>query len=226
VAYTRTLAQLKTSLLVRGQYENSADITPAVQLEVINDALVESHNLIVQRWDDYYTQISPQFVTTPSIDTYALPTDFEKLRKVELMLVSGASSQARWLRIYPISVDDQHRLTTIVAHRYKYRVAVVAGAASLILVPVPLVVETLRVFYIPHATQLANDPDVVVFDTPIEQKLVLQIALRDLYQRQDLPTQEIEGKIQILASQVRTAADHDAGEPFYLGSRTGDDEYY
>ena len=28
--YTRTLAQLRTSFLIRGSYENSADITPAV----------------------------------------------------------------------------------------------------------------------------------------------------------------------------------------------------
>jgi hypothetical protein len=139
------------------------------------------------------------------------------------MLVSAVSPQARWLRLYPINIDDTHRYNTVVAHKYKYRVAVVAAAASLILVPVPTVAETIRVSYIPHATQLVSDSDVVVFDTPQEQKLVLHIALRDAYQRQDLDTQEIEGKIAILASQVRTAADHDAGEPFYLGRRTGDD---
>lgn len=222
MAYQRTLLQLRTSFLIRGQYENSADITPSVANEMLNDALVESHNLIVQKWDDYYTQISTPFATTVGVDTYALPTDFEKLRKVEV-LYSGVSTdpQARWVRIYPIDVDDTHRRHTVTNHRYQYRIAVVSGAASLVLVPVPMAVETVRVFYIPHCTQLVNDSDVVVFDTPLEQKLVLHIALRDAYQRQDLDTQLIEAKIDKLASQVRTAADHDAGEPFYLGRSTG-----
>jgi hypothetical protein len=97
-----------------------------------------------------------------------------------------------------------------------------------VLVPVPSsATQTLRAFYIPAAPQLALDTDTVQFDTPVEQKLVLHIALRDCYQRQDLPTQEIEAKILQLASQLRTAADHDAGEPFYLGRRTddGEDDY-
>lgn len=223
--FQRTLAQLRQSLLVRGQYENSADITPAVANELLNDALIESHNLIVQRWDDYYTQVSTPFVTTSGVDTYALSTDFEKLRKVEI-LCSGVATdpQARWQRLFPIDVDDTHHRRNVTAKKYSYRIAVVASVASLILVPPPMTVETIRTFYIPHCGQLVADSDVVVFDTPQEQKLVLHIALRDAYQRQDLPTQDIEGKIQLLVSQVRTASDHDAGEPFYLGRRTGDSE--
>lgn len=227
MAYQRTLAQLRQSFLVRGQYENSADITPAVANELLNDALIEGYNLIVQRWDDYYTQVGTPFATVVGTDTYALATDFEKLRKVEV-LVSGLATdpQARWAQLYPVSIDDTHRHRSTSPRAARYRIAAAAGAASLVIVPAPASVSTIRVFYLPHATQLVNDSDVVVFDTPIEQKLVLHIALRDAYQRQDLPTMEIEAKIQMLASQVRTASDHDAGEPFYLGDRTShyDDE--
>lgn len=222
MAYSRTLAQLRTSFLIRGQWENSADITPAVANEMINDALIEGYNLIVERWDDYYTQVGTPFVTVVGTGTYALPTDFEKLRKVEV-LMSGlaADPNARWSPIFPVSIDDTHRHRSTAPQCMRYRIAAVAGAASLILVPPPTSVSTIRVFYLPHATQLVADSDVVVFDTPHEQKLVLHIALRDAYQRQDLPTADIEGKIALLASQVRSASDHDAGEPFYLGDRTG-----
>lgn len=226
MSYSRTLAQLRQSFLVRGQYENSADITPAVANELINDALIEAYNLIVQRWDDYYTQVGTPFVTVAGTDTYALASDFEKLRKVEV-LVSGLATDpnARWAPIYPVSIDDTHRHRSTSPRCGRYRLAAVAGAASLVLVPPPTSVSTIRVFYIPHAVQLTADSDVVVFDTPHEQKLVLHIALRDAYQRQDLPTMEIEAKIQMLASQVRSASDHDAGEPFYLGDRTGGSDY-
>lgn len=222
MSYTRTLAQLRQSFLVRGGYERSSDITPAVANELINDALNESYNLIVERWDDYYTTIgTPVITTAPGTSDYALPTDFYKLRKVEI-LCSGVATgpQARWERLYPVSIDDSHLQRTLVGKGYKYWIAF----SEIMLLPCPQVVETVRVFYIPAAPQLLSDTDTVQFDTPVEQKLVLHIALRDAYQRQDLSTMEIEAKIASLSAQLRTAGDHDAGEPFYLGRRTGDHE--
>lgn len=222
MAYTRTLAQLRQSFLVRGQYENSGDITPSVANELLNDALVESQNLIVQRWDDYYTVVSTSWVTVAGTQSYALPSDFYKLRKVEVLFSGQATDpNACWQRVYPVSVDDTHRRHILIAKRYKYR----AALGQLLLYPCPEVVETVRVYYIALPPQLVLDTDTVEFDTPIEQKLVLHIALRDAYQRQDLPTQEIEAKIAQLVSQVRTNSDHDAGEPFYLGSRTDAGEW-
>lgn len=227
MAYSFTLAQLRTSFLIRGQYENSSDITPTVANEIINDALVESQNLIVQRWDDYYTIISPPFLTVSGTQSYALPTDFYKLRKVEVLLSGLATDpQARWQRCYPISPDDTHRRVILFAKKYKYWSAL----GQLSLYPCPLAIETVRVFYIQFPPQLVLDTDAVSFDTPIERKLVLHLALRDAYQRQDLPTDAIEAKIEKFMAQVRTNADHDAGEPFYLGRHTGDghdemDEY-
>lgn len=226
MSYTRTLAQLRTSFLIRGQYENSADITTNVANEMLNDALEESYNYVVERWDDYYTKISPAFVTVAGTQAYALPTDFYKLRKVEI-LRSGVATDpaAQWERLYPISIDDTHRKHHLIGKRYKYWLAY----TQLNLFPVPQAIETLRTFYLPAAPQLVLDTDTVQFDTPVEQKLVIHIALRDAYQRQDLPTGEIEAKIAQLAGQLRTAADHDAGEPFYLGRHTDDyaheDEY-
>ena len=219
MGYTRSLLQLRTSLLIRGQYEGSFDITPTVANEVINDALEESYNIIVERWDDFYTIISPTFTTVSGADTYALPTDFYKLRKVEL-LASGVATdpQARWRRLFSVSVDDAHLVRQSASQGYKYRLT----KAGIVLVLAPATnTDTLRLFYIPLPPQLALDTDTVQFDTPVEQKLVLHIALRDLYQRQDLPTQDADQKILQLVSQLRSAGDHDAGEPVYLSSHTG-----
>ena len=221
MAYTKSLAQLRQSLLVLGQYENSADITASVANQYINDALEESYNIIVTRWDDYYTVASSAMTVNAGVSSYTLPDDFYKLRKVE-MLVSGAATDAgaRWARLYPVEVEDAHTLRNDRYPRYR----LVLGTVSLF--PPTVSGRTLRVYYIPAAPQLELDTDTIQFDTPIEQKLVLHIALRDCYQRQDLPTQELEVKIQMLASQLRTAGDHDAGEPFYLTRRTGGADPY
>ena len=222
MAYTKTLAAIRTSLLIRGQYENSSDITPTVANEVINDALEESYNLIVEKWDDYYVQVSSTFTTASGTESYALPTDFYKLRKVEILYSGLATdSTARWHRLYPIDIDYNHRRHSLTSKNYRYRIA----NALLYLSPIPQAVETLRVYYIPTAVQLVNDTDSITFDTPLEFKLVLHIALRDLLQRQDLPTEALDVKIERLVASLRTAADHDAGEPFYLGNRTSDEAY-
>lgn len=215
MAYTRTLAQLRQSLLVRGSYEKSADITPAVSLEVLNDALEEAYNIIQACDDAYYVQIGTPFSLVAGTDTYSLPSDFYNLRKVEILI-----STDRWQKLLPVPLDGNQRVTQwgLTGKRYRYRIS----KQGITLSPTPRVSgDSVRVYYIPLAPQLVVDTDQVTFDRPVEQKLVLQIALRDCYQRQDLDTQLIDQKIAQLSAQLRTAADsHDDGEPFYL-SRGG-----
>lgn len=212
--YTRTLAQLRTSVQVRGNYEGSADITPAVLLEIINDALEETYTPVNASDDDYYVKLGTAFSLVVGTDTYAVPTDFYKLRKVEILVSTG-----RWARLLPVPIDGNQRISQwgLPGKRYRYRLS----KAGLTLYPVPASTDSVRLYYTPLAPQLAADGDTVTFDFPIEQKLVLHIALRDCYQRQDLDTSTIDGKIAQYRDQLRTAADsHDDGEPFYL-SRGG-----
>ncbi len=211
--YTRTLAQLRTSLLIRGSYENSADITAAVALEILNDAIEETYGICIASGDDYYVRLGSQFATVAGQASYALPTDFYELRKVEIQRDS-----VRWARLRPIALDAADMRATPVGYHRKYRYRL--STAGLTLDPVPQSVDQLRIYYVPLAPQLAIDSDQVTFDRPVEQKLVLHIALRDCYQRQDLATDAIDMKIAQLSKQLRTAADtHDDGEPFYLNAR-------
>lgn len=212
--YTRTLAQLRTSLLVRGGYESSADITPAVALEYLNDALAETYQPATGSDDDFYVRIGTPFALVAGTDTYPNPSDFFRLRKVEIQIDS-----TRWQKLLPVPLDGNQRVTQwgLTGKRYRYRLSNLGLTFS----PVPSSADTIRIYYNPLVPQLAVDSDLVVFDTPVEQKLVLHIALRDCYQRQDLDTASIDGKIADMRKQLRTAADiHDDGEPFYL-SRSG-----
>ena len=125
MAYTRTLAQLRTSLLVRGQYERSSDITPSVVLEVLNDALIETYDVFVQRWADYYTQVgSPVITLVSGTAAYAVPGDFYKLRKVEI-LYSGLATDpnACWKTLYPLDLSGANRraAANLVGKNYRYR---------------------------------------------------------------------------------------------------------
>jgi len=210
LTFVRTLAQMRTSVQTLGRYERSNDITPAVLLEVINGSLVESYDLILGKWDDYYVKVGSTFPTVVGQESYALPTDFYKLRLVEVQ------DGSRWIPLLPIALDEFGRRqgSAVVSKRYRYRVA----TGSLYLSPPPATTaDTLRVWYFPIAPQVASDTDTVTFDTPQEYKLFVHVALRDCRVREDLPTDQLDAKIVEMTKSLRAAADgHDAAEPFYL----------
>lgn len=220
--YTRTLLQLRTSLLQLGGFEMSTDITPVVANQYLVDALEETYEFCVACADDFYTKISTPFSLVLNQDTYALPLDFYNLRKVELQ-----RDVHRWYKLFPINIDGANRSTSIGSTyhpRYRYRVS----TAGVTFDPVPQTTDVIRMYYVPLAPQPALDTDTVTFDRPVEQKLVLHVALRDIMLRSDLDTGGLDTAIERMKRSLRTAADsHDAGEPFYLddhNSRGMDDD--
>jgi hypothetical protein len=213
--YTRTLAQLRTAVQTVGSWEGSLDITPAVLLQAINYGLLRGYDAMVQRWEDYYT-LNPTFAIVAGTDTYALATiapNFYKLRHLDV----SADGQ-RFIRCYPHDLDAAAMWSAVSqgdVRRVRYRVQ----GASLVFAPVPGA-GTGKIYYIPLAPQLAADGDVVTFDVPAEEMLVVHLAARDMLVRSDLDTSGIEKLIGEDLLGLRTAADaRDAGEPFYLNPR-------
>ena len=146
--YTRTLAQLRTSLLVRGSYEGSADITSSVCLEVLNDAIEETFDIIQSCDDDFYVRLSAAFALVAGTDTYALPSDFYNLRKVEIQ-----DSATRWIKLSPMPLDGNQSVTQwgLSGKRYRYRLS----NLGLTFYPMPASADNVRVYYMPLAPQLA-----------------------------------------------------------------------
>lgn len=212
MANARTLAQLRTSVRLRGQYERSADITDAILTEFVNEAIAEVYDLIVGKYDDYYTVLSPTFQFTAGVDTYPLPTAHYKLRKVEIQM-----DATRWRRLYPHAIEAAHLYTTwgLLSKSYRYRLQ----GQNLVFVPTPMAVETLRIYYIPVAPRLVNADD--TFDGINNyEELVIQLALLRCKSREELPSDEIEREIQRLQMRILKASDaRDAAEPFYLSSQ-------
>lgn len=229
--FSRTLAQIRSSVQSRWQLENSPDIGDgttagkATLNEMINDALLETTDILVQKWADYFTTQNT-FVTVAAQDTYDLQVistanDFYKLRKLEIQQGS------RWLRLLPHDLEGAHHFvaTSATWRKYRYRIQ----NASLVLVPAPVGVDTLRLYYVKSSPQLVADGDVVTFPVPVAFKLLLAIVGRDVLDRQELDPSAALSRIQQYTAQLKTAADGlDASEPFYInedGPSTGSDGY-
>lgn len=224
MADTLTLAQLVTALKEKGGYENSRDMTTSVLTKFLNEAIRETFDLLVAKWEDYYVK-SATFNSVAGTELYALSTitgvadDFYKLRKVEVSI-----DGARWAKVYPHDLDAAHRFTRLVGRNYRYRIQ----AASLALAPIPTGVDTFRIYYIPKFTRLVADAD--TFDAINGyEALVLEIAFYKCKDREELDTSQIEREIARLSANVRTSSDGRDAEPFYLdplGPEADDDEEY
>lgn len=212
MSYQRTLLQLRKSLARRAGIDGPDGDTASVQLtatvlnELLNDALQETYDILVQRWEDYYTITGANQTMAAGVDTYVIPTDFYKLRKVEVQHGSG------WSRLRPFDLDSSHHYRNPgTPHRYRQQ------ARNLILAPVPSTAIVFRLHYIPIRAELVTDADTVTFDVPNEQKLLLAIAWRDCLDAQELDPSPAIAKVNQLVPMLKTAADgKDATEPFYL----------
>lgn len=223
MALTKTLLQIRKALAKKAGVDGSSgdtastDLTASVLNEFINDALYESRDIIVGKWADYYTKSDPIAVVAGT-DTYNLPTDFYKLRRL-WVLVGGA----RYERLYPGDLDSAHEYTgeTIANRRYRYMML----QRQLVLMPVPQQNETLKMWHIPIPTELVSDSDSVTFDVPVELKLLVAIAWRDCLDRQTLDPSPALTKIDQFSKLLRVSSDaRDAGEPFYLNPRQSHDD--
>lgn len=221
MAYTKTLQQARYSLARRcgiagstGE-TTSVSLTAAVLNEFINDSYQETYDLLVSRWADYFTVTGSTMPMAAGTASYAVPSDFYKLRKVELAVSGG------WTRLLPFDLDASHLYRTGGTPR-RYR----EQARNIVFAPTPAQVESYRLHYIPVRLPLTADGDVITFDVPQEYKLILTIAWRDCLDAQDLDPSPAIAKIADLVPMLRIAADsRDAAEPFYLDPRGPPGEY-
>lgn len=212
MAYTRTRLQARKSLARRLGIAGadgdtaSSSLTADVLNEFINDSRQETYNILVQKWEDYFTVTSANLSMVAGTASYAVPTDFYKLRKVELQRGS------RWVRLLPTDLEVAEQFDVSGTPR-RYR----EQARNIVFMPAPATAETYRLFYVPILADLTDDADVITFDVPAEYKLLLTIAWRDALDAQDLDPSPAIAKMSDLVPQLRSAADsRDATEAFSL----------
>lgn len=220
MAKTKTLAQIKLSVQIEGQYQNSSDITGDVLTDFINKGIVRGREILTKAWADYFTIAGTAFSVVSGTQTYALPTDFEHLRKVEISTDGGS----HWYKLSPVELADTQRHQSPTARRYRYRLQ--GGTLPLALHPTPSAsTDLIRVWYIPYATELVNDADVLTINVDAEYELYVALALRKCRIREDLDTVAVDATIADCTRRLTDMADErDAGEPFYLGDERDDCE--
>jgi hypothetical protein len=199
MARTVTLSDARSAVLRLGGVDVSADLTSTVLNEAINAGIAELHDLLLEKADDRLVT-STTLTTSIGVESVALPTTFYELRKLEIV---DGSTPSGYRKLYQGSLDSSHLYTTVVGKRYRYRLQ----GSNLVLMPTPQAIESLRLFYIPYATVLTADADLIDGYNGYED-LIYHLAWRRCLVRQDLATIDIGRDM----------------EPFYLLDRVSYDE--
>lgn len=213
MARSFTLAQLRTEVRLRGDYENSDVFSDTTLTAWVNDAIAEVYELVDQACENYYVT-ETSLTTTADSDSVSLPATFYKL--VGLDYLDGN----RYRRLGAHDIQARTRTGAERGAPRSYRLQ----AGVLRLLPMPDAAYTLRLLYIPAAPQLVADGDTFDGINGFEA-LVIQKAILLCDMREERPLGDRMAVIQKLEDRVRTAVSaRDAGEPHWLGRRSDDDE--
>lgn len=211
-----TLATMRSALLRRGGVEQSADLTPTVLNDFINEGVAQVWDLIKGKRDDRLVT-STNLATVVGVATVNLPVTFYELRKLEIV---DSSTPSGFRRLRSHDLDASHLYATLYGKAYRYRLQ----GATIVLVPTPQAIESLRLWYIPLATALAADGDTFDGYNGYE-RLIFQYAWKLCLERQDLDPSPADRVIAKYEADIKAAADGRDAEPFYLdprGSSQGD----
>lgn len=210
MARTITLADMRAGVRRRGGWTNSRRVTTTLLNDVINSAIAEVWDILVEKWADYYAT-EASLATTVGVDFIALPSTFYKFRKLELRWTTPPDE---WVRLRPHDLESSHSFQS--KHRtFRYRIQ----GGQLRFAPTPQTVETLRLTFVPWSTVLVADADTFDGINGYEE-LVMQLAKLRIEEELKLDTTGAMAEVARLTMRIRTAADgRDAAEPFYLNPR-------
>jgi len=143
-----SLTELRTLTRQRADMENSQFVTDTELTRYLNNSWGELYNLIVENFNEDYYTTSSTISLSSGTDSYSLPSDFYKLRGVDLVVTSTESVP---LRRYNWSQRTRNSLT-VYARDYRYRVQ----RKSIVFTPTPSTSDSVKLFYIPSPRKLES----------------------------------------------------------------------
>lgn len=215
---TVALSDLRSSIRLLGDFENSAKFTDAYLNEWINEAIEEYHEFVVDTYEGYYDKIDETVVTTAGEQEVDLPLDFFRLRLLERKL--GTDSYRPLDRV---TLSNSSRFSGRGSPRgYSLYGSDSTPLPGMIrLWPVPDGVYTLRVTYVPVATTLEEDADEIDL-LPGGRKFIVYQALVELDEREGRPINNRIAQVDRAKDRIKASAkQRDTAEPEYLFPRDG-----
>lgn len=168
---------LRTRAKQRSDMENNDHVSPSEWIMYINAGYKELYDILVSKFEDYYTTTASLTVSSGS-STGSLPTDFYKLRGIDRALGGGdyyallpfsfekRNSRGYSARLYSLQPDIRYRLV----------------GSSIHFSPGDQAAGDYRIWYVPVATDLTAASDTIDnvngFETYIELSAAIQAVIK------------------------------------------------
>ena len=217
-----TLAELRTRARQRADAVGNNFFTDAEINDYVNIGLGELHDLLVNKFEDYYVS-SVSFSLVADQTTYTFSaiglSDFYKLLGVDA--VQGGDT----VRVKRFSFPDRNIFQSDVAlHNSRgyadYEYAIRGETVEFI--PTPTSTDTIKLYYIPSYTKLSSDSATVSNSIELnwEEYAVLVAAIK-MRQKEETSTAALERDLERITARIEDAArNRDAAEPFGITDET------
>lgn len=140
----------------------------------INYAYLRVYKEVVDVWEDYYrTRVTTS--TVANQNEYALPSDFYKLKRLEIRYVSG-EDRVKMRRFnfsqLPVTVDETSNYGSTAAPIFELS----GGFLRLLPVPITSVTSAVLLHYIKQVTELDDDTDTIDIPFPDSYGKLIEIG--------------------------------------------------
>lgn len=216
-----TLAEIRTLAKDRANMEDSDFIEDAIWNQFINASLAELHDLLVAVYaDDYYLN-EYSFTTVDGVKTYAVPSDFYKVRGVDAYL-SG-----QWVDLHKYNFNKRNQDTTsnqLIFHgltNLRYRLM----GANIMFSRIPDANTQCKLWYTPKSVVLVDDTDSFEDINGYIEYVVVDAAIKAGI-KEETDVNELMITKQAMKSRLEAmAANRDANEPESVSDVYDQDDY-
>ena len=218
---TVTLLQLKTQSRERADMENSDFISSTELLSYINSSYAELYDLLVSRYEDYFTTEATQTVASGA-SSFTLPTDFYKLRGLDLALDSSGNNYTPVPRFNWNNRNIRNaNVSRLLSGQFNVSYRIVGG--NMELVPTDSASGDYRMYYVPIYTPLVDDTDTA--DTAVSNQswheyIIVDVAIKMLSKEESSTTHLEREKLALIERIESAARNRDANQPETVSDTT------
>lgn len=221
MADTITLATIRTESRQRADMENSEFITDSELNTFINQSYAELYDLLVSRFEDYYTT-STTFTLSAGSNTYALPSDFYKLRGLDY-----ASSGTNYIPVYKYNFSDRNRrnrsVNRLIGRQFDIRYRILGN--TLTMTPEDGAAGNYRLWYTPRITRLSSDSDTLDSVNGWHEYVVVDAA-RKMLLKEESSTTALDREKQALIERIEAMAANRDDQPETITDTQSWDNFY
>lgn len=206
-----TLLNLRTRARDRANQENSLFVSDSVYNSYINYAISDLRDIITSKVGEDYFATASSYVMTAGQETANLPNDFYKLLWVEILGDDGNYYQIKRFEIAerPVNAFNLYAPWTEVKYRLR--------ADNLWLQPVNSVTgRNIRLWYVPLATTLSSDSDILNGYNGWDEYVILQAARKALV-KEEQDVSDIDRELLVFNQRLEAMApNRDQAQPMRI----------